>query len=67
VLHQSTQSIEISTAESTIKTVSIFDTCGKLIAARHGNATNKVVFPVGSFCKGIYILQVNGQIIKFLL
>lgn len=64
---QIAEKLEISSTENIIKSVTIFDSCGKLITARHGNATKSVTFPIGQFRKGLYVVQVDGQRIKFIL
>lgn len=66
-MFQNAEKLEISSVEAIIKNIIIFDSCGKIISSRYGNATNSVSFAIAQFRKGLYVVQVDGQRFKIVL
>ena len=54
----STGAINI-TAESTIKTVNVYDVLGNLVMSIDGNGSNKYAFNLGKKSNGIYLVKVS--------
>ncbi len=67
MLIQKADCIEISTKNIDLCAINIYDSRGKLITTRNGNATDKVVFSAGLFSKGIYFVQVDDTVLKFIV
>lgn len=67
MLVQTKEFIELIAENADLTSVNIYNASGKLIASRHGNATDKVSFPVGKFAKGLYIVKSGNSAKRFII